>query len=62
MENLKFEMDEIIKELKKETSYGILKYDWPKEHAKRLYNHSVGNILFCSPSVSETAIKSNYKI
>ncbi|EFN71834.1 Mitochondrial inner membrane protein COX18 [Camponotus floridanus] len=41
LENLKYEMDEIIKEMKKETSYGIYKYKWPKDYARRLYNHSV---------------------
>lgn len=45
MENLKYEMDEIVKEMKKETSYGIYKYNWSKDYARRLYNHSVGNVL-----------------
>ncbi|GAB1869310.1 Mitochondrial inner membrane protein COX18 [Camponotus japonicus] len=41
LENLKYEMDEIVKEMKKETSYGIYKYKWSKDYARRLYNHSV---------------------
>ncbi|XP_029171298.1 cytochrome c oxidase assembly protein COX18, mitochondrial isoform X2 [Nylanderia fulva] len=40
LENLKYEMDEIVKELKIETNYGIHKYNWPKDYARRLYNHS----------------------
>jgi len=38
-------MDEIVKELKAETFYGIQKYNWPKVYAKRVYNYSVGNAL-----------------
>lgn len=45
LENLKSEMDEIVKEMKIETNYGIHKYNWSKEYARRLYNHSVGNVL-----------------
>ncbi|KMQ94399.1 mitochondrial inner membrane protein cox18 [Lasius niger] len=41
VENLKYEMDEIVKEMKIETNYGIYKYNWPKEYARRLYNHSM---------------------
>ncbi|KAG5328489.1 COX18 protein, partial [Acromyrmex charruanus] len=41
LENLKYEMDEIVKEMKKEINYGIHKYNWSKKYAKRLYNHSV---------------------
>ncbi|XP_014478096.1 PREDICTED: mitochondrial inner membrane protein COX18 [Dinoponera quadriceps] len=41
LENLKFEMNEIVKEMKKETNYGVYKYKWPKEYAKRLYIHSM---------------------
>ena len=43
LENLKSEMDEIVKEMKIETNYGIHKYNWSKDYARRLYNHSVGN-------------------
>lgn len=39
-------MDEIVKEMKIETNYGIHKYNWPKDYARRLYNHSVGKVLF----------------
>ncbi|XP_029676642.1 cytochrome c oxidase assembly protein COX18, mitochondrial [Formica exsecta] len=41
LENLKSEMDEIVKEMKIETNYGIHKYNWSKEYARRLYNHSM---------------------
>ncbi|KAL6449106.1 hypothetical protein ACFW04_000660 [Cataglyphis niger] len=41
LENLKSEMDEIVKEMKIETNYGIYKYNWSKEYARRLYNHSM---------------------
>ncbi|KYN05481.1 PREDICTED: mitochondrial inner membrane protein COX18 [Cyphomyrmex costatus] len=41
LENLKYEMDEIVQEMKKEINYGIHKYNWSKQYAKRLYNHSV---------------------
>lgn len=41
LENLKYEMNEIVKEMKKETYYGIHKYNWPEEYARRLYNHSL---------------------
>ncbi|EFN89339.1 Mitochondrial inner membrane protein COX18 [Harpegnathos saltator] len=41
LENLKLEMDEIVKEMKKETDYGVYKYKWSKEYATRLYTHSV---------------------
>lgn len=41
LENLKYEMDEIVKEMKIETNYGIHKYNWPKDYARRLYNHSM---------------------
>lgn len=47
MENLKPEMEEIVKELKVETAYAIHKYNWPKEHARHVYNRSVGNVLSC---------------
>lgn len=57
MEILKLEMDEIIKELKMETGYGIQKYKWSQEYARRLYNHSVGNILFCFTTSKTTVIK-----
>ncbi|XP_039303587.1 cytochrome c oxidase assembly protein COX18, mitochondrial isoform X2 [Solenopsis invicta] len=41
LENLKTEMDEIVKEMKKEINYGTHKYNWSKKYATRLYNHSV---------------------
>jgi len=41
LENLKYEMDEIIKEMKTEINYGTHKYSWSKKYATRLYNHSV---------------------
>ncbi|EZA53388.1 hypothetical protein DMN91_004592 [Ooceraea biroi] len=41
LENLKPEMNNIVKELKIETRYGMQKYNWPKPVARRLYNHSV---------------------
>lgn len=41
LENLRPEMDEIVKELKVETGYAMHKYNLPKEHARRLYNRSL---------------------
>ncbi|XP_011630837.1 cytochrome c oxidase assembly protein COX18, mitochondrial [Pogonomyrmex barbatus] len=41
LENLKHEMDEIVKEMKIEINYGTHKYNWSKEYARRLYNHSM---------------------
>jgi len=38
-------MNEIIKEMKVETFYGIQKYNWPKKYAQRVYNYSVGNVF-----------------
>jgi hypothetical protein len=38
-------MDEIVKEMKAETFYGIQKYNWPEKYAKRVYNYSVGNVF-----------------
>lgn len=41
LENLKYEMDEIVKEMKTEMNFGIHKYNWSKKYATRLYNHSM---------------------
>ncbi|XP_011881073.1 PREDICTED: mitochondrial inner membrane protein COX18 isoform X2 [Vollenhovia emeryi] len=41
LENLRSEMNEIVKELKKEVNYGTYKYNWSKKYAKQLYNRSV---------------------
>ncbi|RXG54762.1 Mitochondrial inner membrane protein COX18 [Armadillidium vulgare] len=41
MENLRPEMDELIKVLKKETAFAIKKFQWDEKYAKRMYNRSV---------------------
>ncbi|XP_077267073.1 cytochrome c oxidase assembly protein COX18, mitochondrial [Temnothorax americanus] len=41
LESLKYEMDEITKEMKKEINYGTHKYNWSKKYATSLYNISV---------------------
>ncbi|XP_012537074.1 cytochrome c oxidase assembly protein COX18, mitochondrial isoform X2 [Monomorium pharaonis] len=41
LENLKPEMDELVKEMKKEMNYGVSKYNWSKTYATRLFSHSV---------------------
>ncbi|XP_012233652.2 cytochrome c oxidase assembly protein COX18, mitochondrial [Linepithema humile] len=41
LENLKPEMDEIVKELKVETNYAMHKFNWSKEYARPLYNRSL---------------------
>ncbi|KYN43362.1 Mitochondrial inner membrane protein COX18 [Trachymyrmex septentrionalis] len=41
LENLKYEMDEIVKEMKPELNYGIHKYNWSEKYARRLYNRSI---------------------
>ncbi|XP_032680416.1 cytochrome c oxidase assembly protein COX18, mitochondrial isoform X2 [Odontomachus brunneus] len=41
LENLKLEMNEIAKQMKKETNYGTYLYKWPRDYATHLYAHSM---------------------
>ncbi|KAL0104427.1 hypothetical protein PUN28_017275 [Cardiocondyla obscurior] len=41
LENLKCEMDETVKEIKKEINYGMCKYNWSKKYTMLLYKRSV---------------------
>lgn len=43
LENLKLEMPEIAKELRKETAVAIKLYKWDEKKAKLVYNRSVSN-------------------
>lgn len=44
IENLKPEMDTLIKELKKETAVAIRKFGWDEVHARRMFNRSAKRI------------------
>ncbi|KAK8730818.1 hypothetical protein OTU49_007949 [Cherax quadricarinatus] len=44
LENLKPEMDELVKELKKETAYAIRKFGWNEKHARHMFNRSARKI------------------
>lgn len=41
VENLKPEMDEIVKELRYETNFNVMKHGWPEKYARRVYNEAL---------------------
>lgn len=43
VENLKPEMDKLVKELKRETAIAIRKLGWDEKHARIMFNRSVIN-------------------
>lgn len=45
LENLKPEMDQLVKELKGETAYAIKKFNWDEAYARRMFNLSVSSSL-----------------
>lgn len=46
LENLKPEMDQLMKELKGETAYAIKKFNWDEAHARHMFNRSVSVFFF----------------
>lgn len=54
-------MDQIVKELKIETRYGMQKYNWSVEYARPLYNRSVGNDFIYSNYIFDTVCNKVFK-
>lgn len=46
VENLRHEMDDIVKTLKMETNYAVQQFKWTEDHARAVYNRSVGTKFF----------------